>query len=306
MRDPDDANRLTAAESRRLESEYTRFRIVELALDPVRGNFDAAHLREINRRIFQDLPGLGFRDVTPGQYRPAVSPGKDWNKQRRLDSVGAHSYVAYSPMDKAAQARLDKALKEANPTALAKLDTAAFTQSMADLYAELDYLHPFPDGNSRTLRTFTKQLAQGAGYNLDWARFNANESSRDLLSIARDRAVTELALPHIRDVETARSVVYSMDRLENNPGLYDLLRDAIRPSRALAFEHLPQARALQKHPELAKSYDALHVAAQALTKKLPGNEAAQREALSMFKKEIQTRLDEGEAPQKTRGRSRSR
>ena len=77
-------------------------------------------------------------------------------------------------------------------------------------------------------------------------------------------------MPHIRNPETARSVAYSMDRLENNPGLHDLLRDAIRPSRALAFEHLPQALALQKHPELAKSYDALRVAAQALTKKLPG------------------------------------
>ena len=55
-----------------LESFHTDRRCVELSLDPVRGNYDAAHLKEINRRIFQDLPGIGFNDVTPGQYRPAV------------------------------------------------------------------------------------------------------------------------------------------------------------------------------------------------------------------------------------------
>ena len=54
------------------EATHTWQRIVELRHSPVHGNFDAAHLKEINRRIFQDLPGLGFSDVTPGQFRPSV------------------------------------------------------------------------------------------------------------------------------------------------------------------------------------------------------------------------------------------
>ena len=61
---PTAANALTAEQRQQLEADYTFKRVVELELDPVRGNFDAAHLKEVNRRIFQDLPGAGFDDVT--------------------------------------------------------------------------------------------------------------------------------------------------------------------------------------------------------------------------------------------------
>ena len=54
-----------------------------MAFDPstdrasVEGRFDVAHLQEINRRIFQDLPGLGFDDVTPGAFRPPAPTDRD-------------------------------------------------------------------------------------------------------------------------------------------------------------------------------------------------------------------------------------
>lgn len=100
----------------RLEADHTFTRIVELELDPVRGNFDAAHLKEVNRRIFKDLPGAGLTDVTPGQFREPVEEGRDWLKQRVLKGVmGGPTHVAYSSMDKAAEARLAKALEQANP-----------------------------------------------------------------------------------------------------------------------------------------------------------------------------------------------
>ena len=64
---------LAADERELLEARYTFRRVAELELDPVRGNFDAAHLKEINRRIFQDLPGAGFDDVAPGEFRKPVA-----------------------------------------------------------------------------------------------------------------------------------------------------------------------------------------------------------------------------------------
>ncbi|MDR0781101.1 MAG: hypothetical protein LBF16_10480 [Pseudomonadales bacterium] len=57
--------------------------------------FDAARLRAIHRHIFQDLPRLGVTDVMPGEYRQAVSQGKDWIKNRSLETVDTSSYVAY-------------------------------------------------------------------------------------------------------------------------------------------------------------------------------------------------------------------
>ncbi|NHZ35000.1 Fic family protein [Massilia rubra] len=230
------AKPLTAGQRQALEATHAWQRVVELRLDTVRPNFDPAHLKEINRRIFQDLPGLGFDDVTPGEFRPAVASGNDWIKSRSLASVGATSNVAYSSMDEAAQARLDTVLNGVDPAVLSKLNLAAFTTAIGALYAEVDYLHPFSDGNSRTLREFTRQLAQACGYKLDWERFGKSPAGRDVLNIARDRSVNILALAHIAHPGTQRDIALSMDQLEGNRDLPNLLRDAIRPSRAVTFE----------------------------------------------------------------------
>lgn len=222
------AKLLTAEERQALEAIYAFRRIVELRLYPVNGNFDAAHLKEINRRIFQDLPFLGLDDVRPGEYRPAVAAGNDWMKTRRLETVAMPLNVAYSPMDDAAQTRLDEVLATVCPDSLGKLNMDEFIQNLGALYAELDYLHPFRDGNSRTLREFTRQLAAASGYVLDWERFGKSAAGRDILYIARDLSVNALALPHIQHASTRRAVLFSMDQFGANRTLPDLLRDAIR------------------------------------------------------------------------------
>lgn len=211
-----------------LEADYTFQRLVELRVDPVKGSFDAAHLREINRRIFQDLPGLGFDQVTPGEYRPQVPPGNDWIKTRRLETVEVRPSVAYSAMDTEARNRLEEVLKRADPAVLSKLSPQEFTSSIGRLYTALDYIHPFPDGNSRTLREFTRQLAEESGYSIDWERFNQTPAGRDILYIARDISVNKLALPHVIHEDTKRSVVFTMDQFDGNRDLPDLLRDAVK------------------------------------------------------------------------------
>lgn len=220
---------LTAEQRQKLEADYLFKRIVELELDPVRGNFDAAHLKEINRRLFQDLPSVGFDDVTPGEFRKPMPDGSDWMKQRKLSTVDGLFYVAYSRMNDAAIARLDKVLEGAKPNKLRSLTTPEFTTCFAQIYIELDYVHPFSDGNSRTLRTFTKQLAKEAGYEVDWEQFSRNDVGRDLLYIARDRSVNELAKQHIQHENTMRKILHTQNRLEDNQALPELLRDVIRP-----------------------------------------------------------------------------
>jgi cell filamentation protein len=227
MSRPKSVKPLLQEERDRIEGLYTAHRIFELKLAPVRGSFDAAHLKEINFRIFQDMPGAGFDDVTPGEYRQPVPEGKDWVKNRGLSTVAGPFHVAYSRMDETAQARLDQALEIADPDELGKLNKTVFTARFGKLYAELDYLHPFSDGNSRTLREFMKQLASQSGYELDWDRFNTSEAGRDVLYIARGLSVNALAKPHIQHEETLRKIIHSMDRLEGNRSLPDLLRDAI-------------------------------------------------------------------------------
>jgi cell filamentation protein len=197
-------------------------------------------------------------------------------------------------MDKAAQARLDEVLKGANPTELSKLKTAEFSQAVGNLYVQMDYIHPFKDGNSRTLREFTRQLAETSGYTLDWERFNRSPGGRDTLYIARDLGVNELALPNIRQAGTKRDVVLSMDQLEGNRTLPDLVRDAIRPSRAVAFERLPEAIAIERHPDLTEAFKTLRMAEQYFEKKMPDDAGAQSQALLAVRTHVQDKLNQGE------------
>jgi cell filamentation protein len=71
--------------------------------------------------------------------------------------------VAYGPSENvpAALAAAFTALKAEN--CLVSLNTEAMTQRLAYYYSELDAIHAFREGNSRTLRAFTADLAQAAG-----------------------------------------------------------------------------------------------------------------------------------------------
>lgn len=44
-----------------------------------------------------------------------------------------------------------------------------FVRELSDLYTSINYLHPFREGNGRTQRLFFRQLAQRAGYKLNFA-----------------------------------------------------------------------------------------------------------------------------------------
>ena len=277
-----------------LEAHHTFRRLVELELNPVQGNFDVVHLKEINRRIFQDLPGNGMPEITPGKFRVPVPQGKDWMKNRSLQTVDGAFFVAYSPMDQVARTTLDRTLNNVDPEKLGALKIDAFRVGISALYVELDYIHPFCDVNSRTLRTFTRQLAAQAGYALDWGKFNQNPTGRDLLYIARDRSVNDIALKHVQDEQAKRQIVYTMDRLESNRALPDLLRDVIRPARVAAFENLSGTNALQAHPELAPAYETLHAAAACFQSKIADTPASRQVALKTVRDQIQDRLNASE------------
>lgn len=278
------------------EAELCDLRIIELTLMPVRGSFDADHLREINRRIFQDLPAAGFPDVTPGEYRPQIAPGKDWMKMRGLDSAPGAFFVAYSKMDARAQERLGDALKAADPSALKSLDTKTFVASMTKLYAELDYIHPFADGNSRTLRAFTGQLAKEAGYDLNWTQISESPVGRDALYIARDLAVIELAKPHIEHPNNMMKLVTTLHRLDGNRNLQSLLTEAIRPSRAVAFEKYAEPEAVKVHPELVPAYQFLTVSSHYLINKYPGDAETIERGMKLANGRIQEVLNRNEIP----------
>lgn len=59
------------------------------------------------------------------------------------------------------------------------LPRESFITELTDFYANVNYLHPFREGNGRTQRLYFRQLAQRAGYRLD---FSATDSVHMLIA----------------------------------------------------------------------------------------------------------------------------
>lgn len=130
---------------------------------------------------------------------------------------------------------------------------------------------------------------------MDWAQFNVSGAGRDLLYIARDPSVNVMALPHLQNSpHTVMRIINIRDRLQGHRASPNLLRDAIRPSRAIAFEQLPKTDALAQHPESAPVGRTMHAAPVYFASKLPGDREGQRVGVQAALAHLQTRLNAGE------------
>lgn len=161
-------------ELERFEAQATALRIAQLENAPVQGSFDLDHLRSVHRHIFQDVYPWA------GQLRDGTGMMTKVRLGRRV-TYGNSDHVA------AEAGRLFRSLQREGR--LQNLGAAAFAGRLAFYYSELDATHPFREGNSRTLRAFTAQLAQQAGHTLDWSAVGQSEEARNALYQARDAAV---------------------------------------------------------------------------------------------------------------------
>jgi len=217
-----------------LEKLFVSRRGKQLIENPIQGNYGVVHLKETHRYLFQDLPkaNLWNYDVQPGEFRAETSA---WCKDRVLNNIqGADgkkpdvSFTTYSRMDSKAIARLEAVLEGVKPENFKGLDKKEFIEKISKLYSDLDYLHPFREGNSRTLRTFIEQFANEAGYTLNWEKFNGKALDRDLLYIARDQGLAERAAQdEDQDPRILANALYDADRHRNYPSLAQLLEKTV-------------------------------------------------------------------------------
>ncbi|MFC0308786.1 Fic family protein [Gallibacterium trehalosifermentans] len=162
-------------------------RIRELSNTPIKGKFNLTHLTKINAYIFQDSSDIA------GKFRDEVIHGKHWQKERNYKGFGK-ILVSYSRMTTEDILTLKKLLNSIDMNKLKRLNKADFAKEITNLYQQLDYIHPFPDGNSRTLREFTRLLSEECGYKLDWSKAKQNE-----LYLGRDYEVNNIAIAKSTD-----------------------------------------------------------------------------------------------------------
>jgi len=165
----------------RVQSELSKFEadavflaFAAMEARPVTGPFDTRRLQETHRRIFGNV------------YPWAAELRKDIGIMTKNRSGFA---VAYGPAANVPTAREGAFAKLKAERFLLGLDLGLFARRLAFYYSELDAIHAFREGNSRTLRAFTPDLALAAGHRLAWARTGTTADDQQRLYHARDLAV---------------------------------------------------------------------------------------------------------------------
>jgi fido (protein-threonine AMPylation protein) len=225
------------------EADLVRLRIGELRESPIQGNFDVEHLKAVHAQIFQDLP-----HHEPGIIRDDTHDS--WTKNRVLEgqSSGYAVHYAYENVEK----RIDGILTEfGGSDTLEGLTPDEAASRMAKLYGDLDHAHGFYEGNSRTLREFTRELAEDAGYALDWVKTGIGTKERNELYIARDVAVLERAFPDLtpeRAMKTndlveyeASFVLTGLRRAKGDKSLETIIRGGLTQQRTMEQDRQPTA-----------------------------------------------------------------
>lgn len=145
----------------RVEAEITFAKSVLLERNSVIGNFDFEHFKEIHKFLFSDLYDFA------GQIRTV-----DISKKRtRFLSAGQIEQTAEKLFSKVASGVLDD------------LPFDEFVKEIAILYNEVNFLHPFREGNGRTQRIYFTQLIRKYGYDI-----NFSDIDTDFLIIATIQA----------------------------------------------------------------------------------------------------------------------
>ena len=158
----------------RFESDAVFLAFAAIKAHPIKGPFDSARLKETHRRIFGSVYSWA------GEFRKGIG----MMAKNRSGFV-----VAYGPSENVPTALAEAFVKLKAKGNLQSLGAGHFASRLAFYYSELDAIHAFREGNSRTLRAFTADLAQAAGHKLEWSRVGQTAEDRQRLYHARDPAV---------------------------------------------------------------------------------------------------------------------
>ena len=136
------------------EEEITLIKQMELLKKPIKGNFSKTHLMNIHKFIFEDIYSFAGK-IRREQISKADTMFYPPNLiDRELDKVFAK-------------------IKEKNM--LKEIDREKVFDNLAYVMAELNIIHPFREGNGRSIREFIRLMAKRMGYDLNWGNVDKEE-----------------------------------------------------------------------------------------------------------------------------------
>jgi cell filamentation protein len=167
-------------------------RAVQLLDHPPKPTGDLAELAAIHRHLFQDLFDWA------GYVRTV---------DMRKNAEGAEFFMPVSLIERASGFVAEQLRADAY---LFGMSRDQFIHRLAHHYDDLNYLHPFREGNGRTQRVFWSRVARDAGWQLDWCPVQGSRNDEvcriaqvdqdlDPLRAMFDLVVTEAVPPDERD-----------------------------------------------------------------------------------------------------------
>ena len=136
------------------EGDFTAIRLLELTQNPVEGSFDLAHLCKIHQYLFQDVYEWA------GEVR-TVDIIRGDSRFCNVRQIQSYSTTVFSAL--------------AAEKYLLNLEATVFAKRLAYYLSEINAVHPFREGNGRVQRLFISQLAEHAGYSLDYSALEQAE-----------------------------------------------------------------------------------------------------------------------------------
>lgn len=133
-------------ELQKYEAKITAAKLLGLRQKGVTGKFDVKHFIDIHTYLFEDIYSFA------GKFR-----NEDISK-------GVFGFAHWEYIDSELERLLIELKKENYLDGIAK---EVFANRIAYYISELNVLHPFREGNGRTIREFIRQLALKNGYTLN-------------------------------------------------------------------------------------------------------------------------------------------
>lgn len=150
-------NKLDIKDTKKLleyESKITAAKLLALRKQKINGKFDVNHLLDIHKFLFEDIYPFA------GKFR---------NENIAKDNF---MFAQYEYIEEELKRILNELEKE---DFLEGYDKQKLSNRLAYYMSELNVLHPFREGNGRTIREFIRQLALKNGYEFNIKNVNPKE-----------------------------------------------------------------------------------------------------------------------------------
>lgn len=173
----------SSEELKELEPQIVFANELELESTNIPRTNDLAELLAIHKQLFKNV--------------------YDWAGRVRTVDIKKNSedseyFLVVNKINEAANYVFREIAKENFLRGLSRKD---FIDRLAYFYDQLNYIHPFREGNGRAQRVFWNRVSADAGYDIDWDKVVGNENDEASRLAAEDMDLTLLKVMFTKIVE---------------------------------------------------------------------------------------------------------